>query len=275
MNKLIIISLVIFFTICSRSWAEDPDYPIGRSFVSFGDKDHQMSITYNCSKNENNIVECEFDRKIVNVLSTKTDEEIITGAKETWDRIKEGENEELSKHEIESCNTANQIISYIEDNKEFVDEDLIKHFKYFSDVHKKDYLNIEKNIKDYCDKNIKPYENFLNMELIVNDINRRTCKISNEKYVKTFNKKSEHWLSVSEPVSWGCGTMVVYRFERNADDNYHWDLYLKDIVTIPKGNPNSDVFTEEYCSNKDQEEIMFTWNYGKLPVSCDYVEFGW
>jgi len=64
MNKIILISLVILFAICSRSWAEEPDYPMGRDFVSFGDKDQQMSITYECSKNKDNIIKCEFQRKI-------------------------------------------------------------------------------------------------------------------------------------------------------------------------------------------------------------------
>jgi len=275
MNRIILISLVILFAICSKSWAEAPDYPKGRDYVSFGDKDHQMSITYDCSKNENNIVECEFERKVVNLLSTKTDEEIITEAKESWDRDNLGEDKEPIKYEIETCKKVNQIISYIEDNKELVDEDLIRHFEYFSDAHKEDYLTIYKNLKDTCDTNIITYEQFINMEIISNDLNRRTCKISNEKYFKVFKKQGEHWLNVSEPASWGCGTIVVYRFERNADNNYRWDLYLKDVVTIPKGDPNSKVVTEEYCSNKDQEEIMFSWDYDKFPVSCDYLSFGW
>ena len=272
MKKLLLISIVIFFNICSRSCAEE-DYPMATNFVTFGEKDQQMSITYVCSKNEDNMLECEFQRKIIRLISTKTDEEIITEAKEFWYRVNLGEDEEWN--EIELCKKINNVISHIEDNKELLGDYLIRHFEYYSDAHKKDYLKSLKIYKNMCDTNIMTYENHLNLDIISHDIGKRTCKISNEKYVKVFKKKGEHWLSVSEPASGGCGIMVVYRFERNADYNYKWDLYLKDIVTNPKGEPDSKVFSEEYCSNKDQEEVMFSWIQSSFPVNCDYVQFGW
>ena len=62
MNKIILISLVIFFAICSRSWAEDSSsYILGNGNVIYSYKEHPNSrtvITYHIVYYKKQVFRC-------------------------------------------------------------------------------------------------------------------------------------------------------------------------------------------------------------------------
>jgi hypothetical protein len=114
--------------------------------------------------------------------------------------------------------------------------------------------------------------NLLNVTRLNHAKDIRTCKVNSHRFVQTFRRvaNSQTWVANEGPEGL-CGTVVIARFEQDADSKPFYNYVTKKVTTAPSA-PALGTTCEKLV---DQDEYKYDWKSKERRADCDYIELGW
>jgi hypothetical protein len=279
MKKLpVILGALVVSVLSSQVFAAN-EYPT--TGLIYNTKE-DSSITYNCTKMQNGLLECDFVQTSVRKKSKPTDmNEKIEQAKKQFLNDTKKPDPDFDKQ----CKQMSSFLGLLEgketpehyaQNAEVSDKQkFIQGIKEMSDSKKEDALINIRAFNVFC--NTRSEESYLKLTQIDIDKDMRTCTVSSNPFKQTFRWVSDYssgtgaWVSDSKAEG-QCGVVQLNRFEfePSSKDFGFWKYYAKKAITNPKGN----VLPGFSCSNMDENEYLYDWKSDRdNKLGCEYIEF--
>ena len=174
-----------------------------------------ISIKYSCKTQDKENLYCEFDKVSILKKDVPTKEEIIKNEEEVFDDMSENEKQEILNTYL--CEQVDELIKFMKGykvKKDLIDQGTVKSLSTYKERHKKDFNKQLKHFKKMCRKQKITKKDYIQMQLISRDIDRRTCKIIQNKHTISFKKQGDNlWTEYTE-ISDLCGVYGINSFEK-------------------------------------------------------------
>lgn len=270
---------LILSVLSSQAFAADEHPTTG---IIYNTKE-DSSITYNCTKMQSGVLECEFVQTAVRKKTKAEDlkKKIEQAKKQLPDALKELSSEKtcdwmsVMLNVLEGKSTPEKAAEdapkgAVSDKKQF-----IKGMKEMSPSKKQDLLVSLRTLDEFC--KTKSEESYLKITKLEHEKEMRTCTVSsnpfkqNFKWVEDYSGKGA-WVVDAKPEG-PCGVVQLTRFEADRTDSklVFWRYIAKKAITNPKGEL---LLPGLSCGDLDQGEYLYDWkNDRDSKLGCEYIEF--
>lgn len=225
------------------------------------------SITYNCSLNDSNILECDITYLLISNKTEKSN--LPKKLDETKKKFLNNKNA-LAKTE---CSDIKLLKDIIDGKKTAPNRDA---YKNMSEVSKSDLSTMINLMLNIC--SAETLENYLALAKFEHNKGVRTCSVFNNSFKLKFRKLNDNNIWVSDIAPYGiCGLISVSRFIPEVIEIAGkpsvtmWNYETKKTIT----NPNGVIYNKK-CQDyfQDSDSLMeFNWHLSEKQISCDYIEF--
>lgn len=224
------------------------------------------SMRYDCRKNPDNSMTCEFVQVSVAKKSKPEDLE---------DKLKQAREEFRTKrfrYSEDECRGIATALDILEGRKK--EAEVEAKFAEMDEIEKRDTGKIWAAISGFC-KN-RSENDLLNAVRLMHDIETRTCRASINPYKQIFilvrdqNTKTETWVVKQDGPDGPCGIVQLSRFEPVREGAIiFWKYISRRAITNPQGK----FFGTMTCKDLDESEFVYDWRFKSHTIGCDYIEF--